>query len=66
VEDLVITTSANLTGQRSFLAACAGTFIGGGDWSEDRLIPDSMRTRQTGQFLQIRRLQAIRPWQYVG
>ena len=39
--------------------------IGGGDWSEERLIPDAVRAWQTGATLQIRRPGAIRPWQHV-
>jgi CDP-glucose 4,6-dehydratase len=46
-------------------SARAGNVIGGGDWSEDRLIPDAMRAWQVGLSLQIRRPQAIRPWQHV-
>jgi len=46
-------------------SARAGNVIGGGDWSEDRLIPDAVRAWQTGQPLEIRRPQAIRPWQHV-
>jgi CDP-glucose 4,6-dehydratase len=44
--------------------ARAGNVIGGGDWSEDRLIPDLIRGFQTGQPVLIRRPQAIRPWQH--
>ena len=46
-------------------SARAGNVIGGGDWSEDRLIPDAMRAWQTGQTLEVRRPDAIRPWQHV-
>lgn len=46
-------------------SARAGNVIGGGDWSEDRLIPDALRAWQSGQPLEIRRPQAIRPWQHV-
>ncbi len=46
-------------------SARAGNVIGGGDWSEDRLIPDAVRAWQAGQTLEIRRPQAIRPWQHV-
>ena len=46
-------------------SARAGNVIGGGDWSEDRLIPDAMRAWQSGQTLSIRSPQAIRPWQHV-
>jgi CDP-glucose 4,6-dehydratase len=46
-------------------SARAGNVIGGGDWSGDRLIPDAMRAWDAGTALQIRRPQAIRPWQHV-
>ena len=45
--------------------ARAGNVIGGGDWSEDRLIPDAVRAWQTPEPLEIRHPQAIRPWQHV-
>lgn len=43
----------------------AGNVIGGGDWSEDRLIPDLVRGFSCGQPVLIRRPNAIRPWQHV-
>ena len=46
-------------------SARAGNVIGGGDWSQDRLIPDAVRAWQSGQVLAIRRPQSIRPWQHV-
>lgn len=46
-------------------SARAGNVIGGGDWSEDRLIPDAVRAWQSGCVLDIRRPDAIRPWQHV-
>ncbi len=45
--------------------ARAGNVIGGGDWSEDRLIPDLVRAVQNGHSLEIRSPQATRPWQHV-
>lgn len=45
--------------------ARAGNVIGGGDWSEDRLIPDAVRAWQSGTPLEIRRPKATRPWQHV-
>ena len=45
--------------------ARAGNVIGGGDWSEDRLIPDAMRAHAAQACLTIRSPQATRPWQYV-
>lgn len=46
-------------------SARAGNVVGGGDWSEDRLIPDAVRAWQSGKILDIRRPLAIRPWQHV-
>jgi CDP-glucose 4,6-dehydratase len=46
-------------------SARAGNVIGGGDWSEDRLIPDAIRCWGSGSALEIRRPDAIRPWQHV-
>jgi CDP-glucose 4,6-dehydratase len=45
--------------------ARAGNVIGGGDWTEDRLIPDLVRGFVSGQPVLIRRPNAIRPWQHV-
>ena len=45
--------------------ARAGNVIGGGDWSEDRLIPDLIRGFQEKRPVIIRRPTAIRPWQHV-
>lgn len=45
--------------------ARAGNVIGGGDWSEDRLIPDLVRAYGMNQSLEIRSPQATRPWQHV-
>jgi len=45
--------------------ARAGNVIGGGDWSEDRLIPDLIRAISNNQTLEIRSPQATRPWQHV-
>ncbi|MBI3144814.1 MAG: CDP-glucose 4,6-dehydratase [Pseudogulbenkiania sp.] len=46
-------------------SARAGNVIGGGDWAEDRLVPDIMRAIETGQPVTIRSPHAIRPWQHV-
>jgi CDP-glucose 4,6-dehydratase len=43
----------------------AGNVIGGGDWGEDRLIPDIMRGAVAEAQIEIRRPDAIRPWQHV-
>ncbi len=46
-------------------SARAGNVIGGGDWAEDRLIPDFMRSIFQGEKVKIRSPYAIRPWQHV-
>lgn len=46
-------------------SARAGNVIGGGDWSDDRLLPDFLRAIDVGQPLTIRYPKAIRPWQHV-
>ena len=60
--------------QRSFFAspdpvrlavARAGNVIGGGDWSEDRLVPDIVKSWDAKEKVVIRRPQATRPWQLV-
>lgn len=43
----------------------AGNVIGGGDWSEDRLIPDIMKAFMKDRSVIIRNPYAIRPWQHV-
>ena len=43
----------------------AGNVIGGGDWGEDRLIPDLVRAATSGKPACIRHPEAIRPWQHV-
>lgn len=45
--------------------ARAGNVIGGGDWANDRLVPDLIRSILAGQPVQIRNPSAIRPWQHV-
>ncbi len=46
-------------------SARAGNVIGGGDWANDRLIPDAIRAWLNGKTLSIRNPQAVRPWQHV-
>lgn len=43
----------------------AGNVIGGGDWSENRLVPDLVRSIEAGIALEIRSPEATRPWQHV-
>jgi CDP-glucose 4,6-dehydratase len=46
-------------------SARAGNVIGGGDWSQDRLIPDAIKAFEAHESLGIRNPSAIRPWQHV-
>lgn len=43
----------------------AGNVIGGGDWAEDRIVPDAVRAWSDGAMLRIRNPYATRPWQHV-
>jgi CDP-glucose 4,6-dehydratase len=59
--------------RRSFLdeagtrvaTARAGNVIGGGDWAEDRLVPDLARAALAGEPLRVRNPASVRPWQHV-
>ena len=46
-------------------SARAGNVIGGGDWTNDQLIPDIMRAFLNGRPVRIRSPHAVRPWQFV-
>jgi CDP-glucose 4,6-dehydratase len=46
-------------------SARAGNVIGGGDWGEDRLVPDAMRATLANETVRVRNPNAIRPWQHV-
>ncbi len=46
-------------------SARAGNVIGGGDWSEDRLVPDVIRALLKNESIKIRSPKAVRPWQHV-
>jgi CDP-glucose 4,6-dehydratase len=43
----------------------AGNVIGGGDWSEDRLVPDCIRSLKAGEPIRLRNPGSTRPWQHV-
>lgn len=45
--------------------ARAGNVIGGGDWSQDRIVPDVWRAMQEGRAVELRYPHATRPWQHV-
>jgi CDP-glucose 4,6-dehydratase len=55
-----------LRGSPGLLATVrAGNVIGGGDWAEDRLLPDLMRAAFSGETAVIRNPESTRPWQHV-
>ncbi len=43
----------------------AGNVVGGGDWTQDQLVPDIVRAFAAGRPVRIRNPHAIRPWQFV-
>ena len=49
----------------SIASVRAGNVIGGGDWSEDRLIPDIMKGVIKNSTIRIRNPKSVRPWQFV-
>ncbi len=46
-------------------SARAGNVIGGGDWAQDRIIPDCFRALRRGEAIPVRNKIATRPWQHV-
>jgi CDP-glucose 4,6-dehydratase len=46
-------------------SARAGNVVGGGDWAEDRLVPDCVRALPAGKPIPVRNPDFTRPWQYV-
>ncbi|MGL4634802.1 MAG: CDP-glucose 4,6-dehydratase [Beijerinckiaceae bacterium] len=52
-------------GKAVVATARSGNVIGGGDWSEDRIVPDIWRARQNGTKVELRYPNATRPWQHV-
>ncbi|MFC5469720.1 CDP-glucose 4,6-dehydratase [Cohnella suwonensis] len=59
--------NASASGDRPRMLASvrAGNVIGGGDWAEDRLVPDMIRAILQREPVLVRNPQAIRPWQHV-
>lgn len=46
-------------------SARAGNVIGGGDWADNRILPDLVRAVAAGRTLSVRNPDAVRPWQHV-
>jgi CDP-glucose 4,6-dehydratase len=51
--------------QCALSSARAGNIIGGGDWAEDRIVPDCIRSLVDEKPIKIRNPTAIRPWQFI-
>ena len=52
-------------GAQMISTARAGNVIGGGDWREDRIIPDCIRALKKNEAIGIRSPESVRPWQHV-
>lgn len=65
--ELVVASLASTCNPRNIPVTTvrAGNVIGGGDWGEDRLVPDLVTALDTNQTLIIRNPAATRPWQYI-
>lgn len=50
---------------KSIASVRAGNVIGGGDWSENRIIPDCVRAIEKGIPIEVRNPKSVRPWQHV-
>ena len=55
----------NEDGTANIASARAGNVIGGGDWAENRIVPDCIRYLQKREPIIVRNPLAIRPWQHV-
>ena len=49
----------------SIASARAGNVIGGGDWNQDRLVPDIVKSLMRPEVIKVRNPKAVRPWQHV-
>ncbi len=62
---LVPPNSGRARTQIRIASARAGNVIGGGDFGEDRLVPDILRAYDAGRPVKVRKPEAVRPWQHV-
>ena len=66
--DMIAQTIINLPTKKIKPAVCnvrAGNVIGGGDWCNDRLIPDIVKAYKNNNLLLLRNSSSVRPWQFV-
>lgn len=57
--------ASHQTSHLRIATARAGNVIGGGDWAEDRIVPDVIRALEGGDPIAVRNQTATRPWQHV-
>ena len=50
---------------KAIVSMRAGNVVGGGDWAQDRIVPDCIKALESNQAVEIRSPKAIRPWQHV-
>ena len=50
---------------KSIASARGGNVIGGGDWADNRIIPDLVKALEKNEALNVRNPKSIRPWQHV-
>jgi CDP-glucose 4,6-dehydratase len=55
----------DIAGKIAVASARAGNVVGGGDWAEDRLVPDCVRALSAGRVVPVRNPGFTRPWQHV-
>ena len=65
VANSIIKSYFSESGSTNIASVRAGNVIGGGDWSENRIIPDFYRTIKNNETLVLRNPHATRPWQFV-
>jgi CDP-glucose 4,6-dehydratase len=58
-------SASKAAAELAIATARAGNVIGGGDWAEDRIVPDAMRALAAGRTIPVRNPAATRPWQHV-
>lgn len=58
-------TAPHQTPHLRVASARAGNVIGGGDWAQNRIVPDAMRALSRGETIVVRNPGATRPWQHV-
>lgn len=66
--ELITTAYRNsffMDAEKALSSARAGNIVGGGDWSNNRILPDCMKAIFSSKKIEIRNPHAVRPWQHV-